>query len=284
MDSPKTAELTRRGVVAVGGPEATTFLNDLVTSDVPVAEGTARYGALLTPQGKMLFDFIVFRDGDRYLFDLPADQAAAFAKRLTFYKLRAKVDVTSLPDLRVVAGWNGAVPTAGVSAPDPRLADLGWRAIVTGPVAANATEADYDAHRIALAIPEGGIDFPFGDTFPHDAAMDQLGGVDFKKGCYVGQEVVSRMQHRGTARRRFVVVDTPQTIPAPGSAITAAGRPLGVTATSSAGSGLALLRLDRTKDALDSGAEILAADVPVTVKLPPWARYEWPNSATSDEA
>lgn len=284
MSSGKIVQFARRAVVAIGGPEAESFLNNLVTADMPKAEGGARYGTLLTPQGKILFDFIVFRDGERFVFDLPEVLAADFVKRITFYRLRAKVEIAPLPNARVFAGWDGAAPPATLSAPDPRLAALGWRAVVLegASLTANASEAEYDAHRLALAVPEGGLDFPFGDTFPHDAAADQLAGVDFRKGCYVGQEVVSRMQHRGTARRRFVVVQA-EALPEAGTPLTADGKPLGTLGSSAGGQGLAIVRLDRAKDALDSGADILAGDIPVTIALPAWAAYEWPGAGGKDE-
>ena len=138
-----------------------------------------------------------------------------------------------------------------------------------------ASEAEYDAHRIGLGVPEGGIDFAFGDAFPHDADMDQLAGVDFDKGCYVGQEVVSRMEHRGTARRRIVLAQgtglTART------EITAGGKPIGQLASTTSGHGLALVRLDRAKEAIDLGQPILAGAAPVTLALPRWARFTWPR-------
>ena len=279
MDSGKVAELTRRGIVAVGGTDAEKFLNDLVTSDVPKSEGAAAYGGLLTPQGKVLFDFLVFREGDRYLFDLPWALVADFVKRLTFYRLRAKVEIAALPDRHAVAMWgNGA---GGV--PDPRLPALGHRAIITGPVSASATEADYDAHRIALGVPEGGVDFAFGDVFPHDADMDQLSGVDFVKGCYVGQEVVSRMEHRGTARRRFVLAHASAALPPVGTPIMAGEKSIGTLGSSSGGTGLALIRLDRAKDAKDHGMPITASGVGLSLTLPPWARFGWPATVAAED-
>ena len=285
------AELARRGVVAVSGDDAEKFLNDLITSDVPAAEGGAAYGGLLTPQGKILFDFLVFRDRGRFLFDLPRTTVADFVKRLAFYRLRAKVEIADLSDDHiVVAAWGSDVPPIldGPVAPDPRLAALGFRAIVPGgaDMAADYEEArseDYDAHRVALGVPEGGIDFPFGDSFPHDAAMDQLAGVDFAKGCYIGQEVVSRMEHRGTARRRFVVATAAGSLPSAGASVTGGDKPLGTLGSSSGATGLALVRLDRVKEAMDAGATIVADSAEIRLTLPAWARYTWPaSSANSD--
>ena len=279
MSSGKVAELTRRGIVAVGGADAEKFLNDLMTSDVPKLEGAAAYGGLLTPQGKVLFDFLVFREGDRYLFDLPWALVADFVKRLTFYRLRAKVDIAALPDHHAVAMWGNGVG----GAPDPRLAALGNRTIVTGPVSASATEADYDAHRIALGVPEGGVDFAVGDAFPHDADMDQLGGVDFGKGCYIGQEVVSRMEHRGTARRRFIVAKGTALLPRIGTPVTVGEKPIGTLGSSTGGTGLALVRLDRAKDAMDHGLPVTVGGVPLTLTLPPWAKFGWPVTVAAED-
>jgi folate-binding Fe-S cluster repair protein YgfZ len=160
------AELSRRGVVAVSGNDAEKFLDDLITCALPV-EGGAAYGGLLTPQGKILFDFIVFHDRGRFLFDLPRTAVGDFIKRLTFYRLRAKVEISDLSDDHIVSvAWGGDRPPImdGPVAPDPRLAALGFRSIVPAgadmaPDFDEAREADYDAHRIAFAIPEGGIDF-----------------------------------------------------------------------------------------------------------------------------
>jgi hypothetical protein len=146
-----------------------------------------------------------------------------------------------------------------------------------------AREADYDAHRIALGVPEGGLDFLFGDSFPHDAAMDQLAGVDFAKGCYIGQEVVSRMEHRGTARRRFVLATGTATLPSAGAPVTGGSKPIGVLGSSSGATGLALVRLDRTKDAMDAGTRIAAGSADVTLTLPAWAKYIWPASTADGD-
>lgn len=286
MGEPKIAELPRRGVVAVSGEDAVKFLNDLITTDLPEADGRAGYSALLTPQGKILFDFLVFRDRGRFLFDLPRTLVPDFIKRLGFYKLRARVDVADLSDDHVaVAAWDSETPPIldGPVAPDPRLPALGFRAIVPAgadmaPDFEESTEADYDAHRLALAIPEGGLDFAFGEAFPHDAVMDQLAGVDFRKGCFVGQEVVSRMEHRGTARRRFVTVTANSPLPDRGTTVTAGDKPIGTLATAAGTSGLALVRIDRAGAALRDGAPIVAGGVALTLSLPAWAKFTWPDA------
>ncbi len=292
MSQGRIAELSRRGVVSLGGPDAEKFLNDLVTADVTRASpGQAVFAALLTPQGKILFDFIILRNGEGFLLDLPRNAVGDFVKRLGLYRLRAKVAVEDVSAAhRVIALWSpeGVPHVDGIAAPDPRLAALGWRLIAPSdqPVERHgfgaATVADYDAHRIALGIPEGGIDFAFGDVFPHDVDMDQLAGVDFGKGCYVGQEVVSRMEHRGTARRRFVMVRTKADLPPAGTAVVADGKSLGTLGSSSGRFGLALVRLDRAKEAIDASTPITAGEAVVDLSPPGWAKFGWPATAGQD--
>ncbi len=173
---------------------------------------------------------------------------------------------------------------------DPRLAGLGERWVAPREsVECDASAEDYHRHRIALAVPEGGLDFPFGGTFPHDAAMDGLHGVAFEKGCYIGQEVVSRMRHRGTARRRVVAVTATghpagHTLPAPGAAIVAGARDLGRMGSSAGPYGIAIVRLDRLRAALDAGDAVLAGDAAVNVALPHWATYAMPPATTGSDA
>jgi len=292
MSEGQITQLQRRGTVAVGGEDAAKFLNDLITVDVPETVGDARYGALLNPQGKILFDFIVVHTAEGFLFDLPRAAAADFARRLGFYRLRAKVDVADLTaDREIVAAWGGAAPPLldGAVYVDPRLPALGYRGIVPAGADMAAGYAEvrleaYDAHRIALGVPEGSVDFAYGDAYPHDVDMDQLAGVDFKKGCYVGQEVVSRMQHRGTGRRRFVVAGATAPLPAPGTPLTAGPASIGTLGSSSGPNALALVRLDRAKVAIDAGTPITAGDSVLTLSLPSWAHFDWPAAAAAADA
>jgi tRNA-modifying protein YgfZ len=285
------AELSRRGVVAVSGPDASSFLDGIVTNDLAgIPVGGAGYGGLLTPQGKILFDFIVYHDRDQFLFDLPSVAVAGFVKRLGIYKLRAIVDIEDLSaKYSVAAAWVDTPPAVdGLVVADPRLKALGFRLIVVAsrPIAAEGhaqtNERAYDAHRIALGIPECGIDFAYGEAFPHDVDMDQLAGVAFDKGCYVGQEVISRMEHRGTARRRIVQVLSASPIPPSGAEIVADGRPVGAIASSSDNSGLALVRLDRVKDAIDAGTPLLVRGLPVEIAIPDWAHFRLPEAGAGE--
>jgi folate-binding protein YgfZ len=288
-----TAHLADRSIVTVTGEEARPFLDGLLTCDLAsVASGRPRFGALLTPQGKILFDFIVFATppsaGGGFFLDVARACAPDLVKRLGFYKLRAKVSVADASDaFAVIAGWEGAASpaTAPAGGDDPRLPALGWRAIVArddlGRVDPSAAD-EYHLHRIVLGVPEGGKDFPFNDAFPHEALMDQLNGIDFNKGCYVGQEVVSRMQHRGTARTRIVpLVYRDAVVAPPGAEVTAGDKVLGKTGTGARGRGLAMLRLDRVADAVAAGHELRAAGLSVRLDKPDWITFSIPSAAAT---
>lgn len=289
----RITELSDRGVLAVLGPDAESFLQGLVTANVEgLRAGTASFAALLTPQGKILFDFFALRTDGGFLIDVSRRLAADLAKRLGFYKLRAKVEIADLSETHcVLAVWGGTPPRLpGHVFADPRLPALGHRIVLLAAdrTAALATtgataveEADWHAHRIALGVPEGGLDFAYGDAFPHDADMDDLAGVDFGKGCYVGQEVVSRMKHRGTARRRVVMAEGTGPLPATGTEIMAGGKPIGTLGSTAGPRGLALVRIDRAREAMDGGLAMSAGAVALTLTIPPWARFAWPETVAA---
>ena len=255
--------LKDRGVARVAGADAASFLQGLLTNDVEkLPEGDVRYAALLSPQGKILFDFLVFRAGpNEFLLDAPADKVPDLVKRLSMYKLRAQVEVADASaQYAAVAGGEGGPA-------DPRNPALGRRALVPraeAPPENPRARGEYDARRIEVGAPQGGLDFAYGDAFPHDANMDLLNGVDFAKGCYVGQEVVSRMKHRGTARRRVARVALDGPAPAPGEAVLDGELPVGVLGTAAAGRALAMLRLDRVEEAESAGRALTAAGVRVS--------------------
>ena len=268
----------------VSGEDAKLFLQGLITNDVEhVDAGQAIHAGLLTAQGKILFDFFVVGQASDYLIECPLASISDLAKRLTFYKLRATVDIEDVSDSHVVAvlwGPRGELPASAINYTDPRLAELGQRAILgaeddlatIGCTLAN--DAAYHARRISHGVPEGGRDFEYGDTFPHEADFDQLNGIDFDKGCYVGQEVVSRMQHRGTARKRVVPIEAEAALPAPGAEVVASGAHIGRLGSVAEKSGLALLRLDRAEKARGEGKAITAGDVAITLRQPAWASFE----------
>ena len=277
----KAAFLPDRGVIKVSGADARGFLDGLVTTNIElVLPGSARFGALLTPQGKIIADFLVTEassgQGGGLLLDCAKALAQQLADRLGFYKLRAKALVENLSDsLGVLAVWEGEPSLKpDLAFADPRNGKLGWRILVPEDLAKKAASAigaefvdasHYEAHRIASGVPRGGMDFMYGDAFPHETNMDRLHGVDFDKGCYVGQEVVSRMEHRGTARTRIVRVRIDGPVPEVGAAILAGDKSLGVMGSSSDGLGLALIRIDRAADALGAGLQLLAGGIPITL-------------------
>jgi folate-binding protein YgfZ len=280
----KAAFLPDRGVVKISGIDARDFLNGLVTTDVTLLRpGLGRFGALLTPQGKITVDFLITEapsgHGGGFLIDCPRALAQGFADKLGFYKLRAKVAVENLSDsLGVLAAWDGdPAVMPDLSFADPRRAALGWRILVPVELAQKVADligADlvdsgaYDAHRIASGVPRGGLDFMYGDAFPHETNMDRLHGVDFEKGCYVGQEVVSRMQHRGTARTRTIriILDGPS--PEPGAAILAGDKSVGTMGSAASPHGLALIRVDRVADALAAGLPLTSGGLGIRVAEP----------------
>jgi len=282
MSQCNAALLFDRAVVRVAGLGARAFLQGLITNDIDKAKpGSAIHAGLLTPQGKILFEFFVVPAADGFLLDVPKSKAAELVQRLGFYRLRAQVEIVEDPSFTVAAAWGRApqLPEGAVAYADPRLPELGQRILL--PSRANAalgcalaTEDEYRAKRIALGVPEGGRDYTFGDTFPHEAMFDQLNGVDFKKGCFVGQEVVSRMEHRGTARKRIVGVEGEAPLPPSGTEITAGSAPIGTLGSVSGRSGLALLRLDRAEEAQATGLPLRAGEVTIALRIPDWARIK----------
>ncbi|MDE5463531.1 folate-binding protein YgfZ [Bradyrhizobium sp. CSS354] len=280
----KSAFLPDRGVIKVAGEDARNFLNGLVTTDVDkLKPGLGRFGALLTPQGKIIVDFLITEapagHGGGFLIDCPKPLADGLATKLKFYKLRAKVTVENLSDdLGVLAAWDGK-PAAqpDLAFADPRNEGLGYRILIPEDLKQKLSDligaelvdaAAYEAHRIALGVPRGGLDFTYSDAFPHETNMDRLSGVDFDKGCYVGQEVVSRMQHRGTARTRSVKVLLEDSSPEPGVSVMAGDKPVGTMGSSAKGKGIALVRIDRVADALDAGQPLTAGGLTLTLAEP----------------
>ncbi len=372
--------LDNRALLTISGPDAAHFLHNLVTADVErLAEGAAQPAALLTPQGKVMFVFLLIRTGgDRFAIDAEAASADDLFRRLTMYKLRAKVEISKQNQNVVAVCWEVDSPGSQVdstrSGNDPVSSDLesgasdlesglgaatdlrfaafaaetndpakyphplplpsrgrgeagasvgggklpagmanapgdappspsslrgGVRGggedekplvssfgqvirISRAPPPQTATAADWTALRIAAGVPEPGIDFALGDAFPHDIGLDQNGGVAFRKGCYVGQEVVSRMQHRGTARRRVMIVRGETDLPETATAIDAGGKPAGALGSVCGRDGLAILRLDRVKAALDAGAPVTAGGVILAFAFPPGVTYGWPDGATAE--
>ncbi|NUS22560.1 MAG: folate-binding protein YgfZ, partial [Mesorhizobium sp.] len=267
------AQLNDRALISVSGPDAEHFLQNILTTDLDTLEpGQAKPGALLAPQGKILFDFLISRVGDNgFQLECRADIADDLVRRLMLYRLRAKADIAKQDQVLVTVAWGDdstASSSDSTTLADTRFRDVAVRRVYGGEASDGADPEAWQALRIASGIAESGSDYQLGDAFPHDVLLDETGGVGFKKGCYIGQEVVSRMQHRGTARRRVLIVSAENPLPASGTELTVVGRPVGALGSVDSKIGLAIARIDRIKAALDAGEAIMAGDVPVTLAIP----------------
>lgn len=253
----KPCHLSDRAVIAVSGPEATSFLQGLATNDVAkLTPGEPLYAALLSPQGKILFDFLLFAENDTILIDVQKEKRPGLVQRLTMYKLRAKVEIAPRND-RIVIADEGP--------DDPRLKTLGQRSIVTADTeTVDGTDAYHD-WRFSLGVPEA-ADFGSEKVFAMDGGLDELHAISFTKGCYVGQELTARMKHRGTDRKRLLPFHAKGAVEA-GAAVTSGGIEIGTVMTSYDDAGFALVRLDRLADA--SGT-ITAAAAELTISKPEW--------------
>jgi len=260
MTTPSIAPLPSRAVITADGPDVVGFLNGLMTQTVE--PGELRFAGLLTPQGRLLYDLFVGVSGQTALIDVAAEHRAALLARLTLYRLRAKVELAA-SDLRVHALF-GFDPDAIDGYPaDPRLPSLGWR--FYGDLAtATATEDAYDAHRLSLGVP-GPADWGTDKTHPIEANFDLLNGIDFKKGCFVGQETTSRMKRRGTIKTRMLPIAFNGPPPAPGAEVLAGELRAGEVLSGRDGRAMALLRLDRI-----AGSALTVDGRPVTVDRPGW--------------
>lgn len=259
----KPVFLAHRSVISVSGADAETFLNGIVTSSTLVLRtGEFRYGALLTPQGKVIADMLLTHEEGAILIDCAEVAAASVIRRLTMMKLRAAATIAMRPDLGVTV-FDGA--------PDPRSPLAPARRISRREPAGDASA--FHAARIAAGLPEQGVDFGLEEVFPADINMDLVDGVDFRKGCFVGQEVVSRMKRRGTARRRTLKarVDGNAATPAP---VLARDFEIGMLTSISGGAGLARVRIDRLAEARVKGETVTACGAPITFEDPPWLAGE----------
>ncbi|TWD57286.1 hypothetical protein FB480_10120 [Agrobacterium vitis] len=274
--------LADRSFLRLSGPDSRNFLNNLITADLELmSDDCAGLAALLTPQGKILFEFIVYPQDADLMLEIAASEAEALIRRLTMYKLRAAVTITLEPKQGVTVFWDdGAIEGAFQ---DLRFKAAGltvWRK--PGQHGSDAASL-YTDLRIANGIAEAGQDYALQDAFPHDVLYDLNGGVSFKKGCYVGQEVVSRMQHRKTARRRVAIVSAETVLEANNAELRAHDRPVGTLGSVHGQHGLAIVRIDRVGDAQTSGNPITINGSPVTVRLPGWTGLEFPTTSEDVE-
>ena len=295
MSSSFLTPLPDRGIIEINGPDAAKFLQGLITNDIDKTRpGAALFAGLLTPKGKIVSDFLIFMaETGRYWIDCPRDHVSDLIKRFSLYKLRAKLEITNLSDeFSVGAGWDEepsrALEGFVAAYTDPRYAPIGQRFIVKAGAAQSAAPAPsilgdpaYHSHRISAAIPQGGLDYVYGEGFPHEACYDDLHGVDFRKGCYVGQEVVSRMHHKGTAKTRIAAVSSSAALEGGGAEIYAAGQPVGRLGSVDGTRGIATIRLDRVQDALDRNIPLTVGRATLTLEQPPWASYMIPSEGVS---
>ncbi len=269
----RIATLGHRAAIAVEGEDRVTFLQGLVSQDVTQAEpGRALWSALLTPQGKWLAEFFIIADGARLLLDVEADSRDDIVQRLSRFRLRSKASVAPV-DYVVQAGWGGPAPvvTDGLVAEDTRLPEAGFRILSPAGLAANATLGEWDAHRIALGLPDGARDLERDKTVLLEAGFDELGGISWTKGCYMGQELTARTRYRGLLKRRLVPVAIEGETPPPGTIVmTEEGRDVGTMRSAEGGQGLAVLRLEVLDGqiALIAGAARLKPQLPGWMKLP----------------
>jgi tRNA-modifying protein YgfZ len=255
--------LPHRAVLAIEGEDRIAFLQGLVSNDVTqAAPGRAVWAALLTPQGKWLADFFIFADGDRLLLDCERDPAPAILQRLSRFRLRSKVALRAADELAVYAAWGDAPTMQAIIAPDPRLPEAGWRLLSAAVLPGTASEADWDHHRLGLGLPDGSRDLESEKTVLLEAGFDELHGVSWSKGCYMGQELTARTKYRGLVKRRLVPVAVDGPLPAPGTPVLRDGTEVGTMRSGREQLGLAVLRLDSLEAALTCGAATLAPRVP----------------------
>lgn len=269
------ALLPDRAVLEITGEDRVSFLQGLVSNDVAeAAPGRAVWAALLTAQGKWLADFFIFVDGERLLLECEAAQASMLLQRLTRFRLRAKVAVAPV-DLPVYAAWGGAPPAGGIVAADPRLPEAGWRILGDVP-GVNATESDYDLHRLRLGLPAGSRDLEPEKSTLVESGFDELHGIGWEKGCYMGQELTARTKYRGLVKRRLTPVRVEGALPAPGTPVLDGAAEVGTIRSGRGDRALASLRLEAIRaDRLRCG------DATLVPEPASWMRWEPVRLATA---
>lgn len=295
MATSRFTRLAHRAVIKVSGEDRATFLQGLISNDIrKVAPGHGIWSGFLTPQGKFLFDLFITPWGDDFMLEVEADRADAFAKKLSMFKLKSKVSIARVPELAVFAAWGpgaavafGLAEQAGASREegagmvmvDPRLAEAGLRAVLpdAGPLEkagfAQAPFEEWDAMRMSFGLPDGSRDIEVERTLLLEAGFDELGGVDFQKGCYMGQETTTRSKHRNLIKKRLMPVTFDGPAPAPGTPVTLDGVEAGEIRSTLGGQGIALIRLEKLKAAGDAVGAFASGDAKVTPKKPAWAVF-----------
>lgn len=289
--------LPDRGVLRIGGADARAFLQGLVSNDIAkVSPRQAIHASLLTAQGRYLHDFFIAEIGDDLVLDGELERLEDLRRRLSLYKLRSKVTIAVATDaLAVAAAWGDGSATTfgldgeaggarawadGVAFVDPRLAAMGVRAIASPAALASASSGfaaagadDYDRHRLPLGIPDGSRDLPIEKAILLENGFDELNGVDWKKGCYIGQELTARTKYRGLVKKRLMPVTIEGPLPQPGTLITVDGQEAGEMRSAAGRSGLALLRLEAVEKAAAAGVPLLAGETKLHPSKPSWAMF-----------
>lgn len=261
--------LPERGVIAIDGDDRVPFLQGLVSNDIEAAQpGHAVWAALLTPQGKWLADFFVFADTGRLLLDCEAGQIPMLLQRLSRYRLRMKASLRSEPELHVHVAWQGLPNIDGIAAPDPRLPGFAWRILATQTQATTATPEDWDRYRLAAGLPDGSKDMEADRSVLLEAGFDELSGVSWSKGCYMGQELTARTKYRGLVKRRLVPVLVEGDLPAFGTPVLLESMEVGTMRSGRDTIGLASLRIDALGKTLRCGNATLTSHVPHWMRLP----------------
>jgi folate-binding protein YgfZ len=267
-------KLPARGVIAVEGDDRVAFLQGLVSNDIDaVRPGHPVWAALLTAQGKWLADFFVHVSPETgaLLLDCEAEQIPMLIQRLSRYRLRMQASLRAEPDLHVHVAWGGRPDVAGIVEPDPRLPGFAWRVLATEPLPANATPADWDRHRLQAGLPDGSRDMETDRSVLLEAGFDELAGVSWSKGCYMGQELTARTKYRGLVKRRLVPVSIDGPLPPPGTPVLRDSVEVGTMRSGLDSIGLASLRLDALH------ATLHCADATLTPHIPTWMHLTTPG-------
>lgn len=293
-----------RGVLAVGGPDRRAFLQGLISNDVErITADRAIHAALLTPQGRYLHDFFLVEIGETLLIDCERARLPELQKKLTMFKLRSKVTLEDQSARWAVAVlWGNAARTLGlppeagsaraveqgIAYVDPRLAAIGCRAILPAETASAALakaglaasdQTAWDIHRLSLGIPDGSRDLPVEKALLLESGFDELNGVDWNKGCYMGQELTARTKYRGLVRKRLLPVTVEGQMPAPGTLVMLGEKEAGEMRSGRDGHALALLRLEMVEAANESGP-LTAGAARVTAHVPAWVKLPEPEAKT----
>ena len=287
MENRRYIALVDRGVLAVSGPDARSYLQALVSNDInKVAQARAIYATLLTPQGQFLHDFFISALGETLLFDCEGARIDDLARRLTFYRLRADAKIENLSDryrvFALIGGDHSGAFGGGVIYDDPRISAMGGRAVLPQESGVEALEeagftaapaADYERLRLQHGLPDGSRDIHVEKGFLLENGIDDLNGVDFDKGCYIGQELTARTKHRATIRKRLLRVDIDGPLPPPGAPVMLGDKPAGEMRSGQDGIGLAMLRLKVIDEAATSGEPLTCGGATLTPVKPEWAEF-----------